>query len=50
MSPLTNSPVQAAAIESSSSQDSLERLKVELESDLACVKAVVEEVVGDSVD
>ena len=48
MSPLTNSPVQAAAIESSSSQDSLERLKVELESDLACVKAVVEEVVGDS--
>ena len=33
-------------IESSSSQDSLERLRAELDSDLACVKAVVEEVVG----
>ena len=31
--------------ESSSSQDSLERLRAELDSDLACVKAVVEEVV-----
>ena len=34
--------------ESRSSQDSLERLKAELETDLACVRAVVEEVVGDS--
>ena len=44
--PLTSALVQDAA--HSSSQDSLERLKVELETDLACVKAVVEEVVGDS--
>ena len=44
--PLTSAILQEVA--HSSSQDSLERLKVELETDLACVKAVVEEVVGDS--
>ena len=43
--------VQAEALpESRSSQDSLERLKAELETDLACVRAVVEEVVGGDSD
>ena len=37
---------RAEGVENSSSQDSLERLRAELETDLACVKAVVEEVVG----
>merc|ERR550539_1422092 len=39
-----------AQAETRSSQDSLERLKAELETDLACVRAVVEEVVGGESD